>query len=484
MTDKQLVHGSGHADIAETALLFQAVRIIGRQTVGEETLLDADQEDDREFQALGAMQGHELDAILELIGLGIPGLQGRVGQEGGQGVALAFHLAVTQIQAEAPGGLDQLPQVLDAILPLAVLLLAVVLLQARGGNQVVGQALQVEIRGRAAVAIDKTQELADGPSGAGGQGVGGHEVPRGSPEGDPRLPGLFPQVFQGAGADAAHGGVDGTLEGGVVVGVGDQAQVGHGVLDLGALEEAQTTINPIEDLGIDQGLLEEPRLGRGAIEDGALGAAVALVRHIAANAIGHEAGLVHLVKGGVAQYEFALGVLGPEVLAQSVRILGDQGVGGLEDGAGGAIILLQAYYLGVGVVALEALDVLHPRPTPAIDGLIVVAHQEEIVPVPGQQAQPGVLDGIGILELVHQDVGEALLVVVADVRAVPQQFMGAQQQIGEINLAGVLAGRLVLAIDLDALALVEIAAIVQVLRPAALVLFPVDEAHDLAGGVA
>ena len=235
------------------------------------------------------------------------------------------------------------------------------------------------------MAVDQTQELANGPGGAGGQGAGGQEIPRGLPERDPRLPGLFPQVFQGAGADAAHRGVDGTLEGGVVVGVGDQAQVGHGVLDLGALEEAQAPIDPIGNLGIDQGLLEEPRLGRGAIEDGALGAAVALVRHIAVNAIDHEAGLVHLVEGGVTQNGLALGILGPEILTQARGVMRNQGVGGLEDIAGGAIILLQAHHLGVGIVALEALDVFHPGPAPAIDGLIVVAHQEEIVPVPGQQ---------------------------------------------------------------------------------------------------
>jgi hypothetical protein len=182
------------------------------------------------------------------------------------------------------------------------------------------------------------------------------------------------------------------------------------------------------------------------------------------NAIDHEAGLVHLVEGGVTQNGLALGILGPEILAQARGVMRNQGICRLEDIAGGAIILLQTHHLGVGIVALEALDVLHPGPAPAIDGLIIVAHQEEMVPVPGQQAQPGVLDGIGILELIHQDVGEALLVVVADVGAVPQQFVGAQQQIGEIDLAGALAGRLVLAIDLDELALVEIAAVVQVLR--------------------
>jgi hypothetical protein len=46
-------------------------------------------------------------------------------------------------------------------------------------------------------------------------------------------------LFERALADAARRRVHHALEGGVVVAVGDQAQVGQRVLDLGALEEAQ-----------------------------------------------------------------------------------------------------------------------------------------------------------------------------------------------------------------------------------------------------
>ena len=167
-------------------------------------------------------------------------------------------------------------------------------------------------------------------------------------------------------------------------------------------------------------------MGGGAVEDGALATAKALLGDIAADTVNDEARLVHLVKGGVALDGLALAALGPEVLAQAAGVVGDEGVGGLENGPGGAVVLFQAHHLGVGVVALEALHVLHFGPAPAIDGLVVVPHQEEVVPLPGQQPQPGVLDGIGVLELVHQDVGEALLVVVADVGPVTQQLVGTE----------------------------------------------------------
>jgi hypothetical protein len=58
--------------------------------------------------------------------------------------------------------------------------------------------------------------------------------------------------------------------------IGEQTQIGQRIADLGALEEAQSAIDPI-GTGLDQRLLEQPRLGRGAIEDGALGAPMAVV---------------------------------------------------------------------------------------------------------------------------------------------------------------------------------------------------------------
>jgi hypothetical protein len=66
-----------------------------------------------------------------------------------------------------------------------------------------------------------------------------------------------------------------------------------------------------------------------------------------------------------------------------------------------------------------------------------------LLPVPRQQPQPGVLDGVGILELVHQDVAKRLLVVVEDVAACQQQLVGAQQQLGEVHQPGAIAGLLV-----------------------------------------
>ncbi len=54
------------------------------------------------------------------------------------------------------------------------------------------------------------------------------------------------------------------------------------------------------------------------------------------------------------------------------------------------------------MVAQELLHVLDFRATPAIDALVVVADHEHVPGVAGQHAHEGVLDGVGVLELVHQ----------------------------------------------------------------------------------
>ena len=67
---------------------------------------------------------------------------------------------------------------------------------------------------------------------------------------------------------------------------------------------------------------------------------------------------------------------------------------------------------------------------------------------PGEHLQPGVLQAVGVLELVDQDVAEAPLVVLAQRRVVAHQLVGAQHQLGEVDDAFALALRVVGLVDL------------------------------------
>jgi hypothetical protein len=67
-------------------------------------------------------------------------------------------------------------------------------------------------------------------------------------------------------------------------------------------------------------------------------------------------------------------------------------------------------------ILAEALDVLDLRAAPAVDRLIVVAHGHDGDHEPGQHPQPGVLDRVRVLELIHEDLLEAALVVGQNLR--------------------------------------------------------------------
>ena len=84
----------------------------------------------------------------------------------------------------------------------------------------------------------------------------------------------------------------------------------------------------------------------------------------------------------------------------------------------------------------DSLTATAMRAAPAIDRLIVIADDHHLAGIARQQADPGVLNVVGILEFIDEDIGEALAVVLQDMRFVQPQLVGAQQQLGEVHQPG------------------------------------------------
>ena len=59
----------------------------------------------------------------------------------------------------------------------------------------------------------------------------------------------------------------------------------------------------------------------------------------------------------------------------------------------------------------EALDIFHLRPAPAVDRLIIITDNHHFAGITRQHAHPGVLDAVGVLEFVHEDIGKTVTVV-------------------------------------------------------------------------
>ena len=78
-------------------------------------------------------------------------------------------------------------------------------------------------------------------------------------------------------------------------------------------------------------------------------------------------------------------------------------------------------------------DIFDFRPPPAVDGLIVVPHGEQIAVYGSEQTDDLELHGIGVLKLVHEDIAEPAAEVLPRVRVVFEEQTGFVQKIVEVE---------------------------------------------------
>ena len=138
--------------------------------------------------------------------------------------------------------------------------------------------------------------------------------------------------------------------------------------------------------------------------------------------------------------------------------MADQRVGGVEDVAEAAVVLLQFDLVLHIELAHKVRHIAHARAAKGVNALVVIAHGNHgaagrvgrgIGALPGQHLEPGVLQAVGVLKLVNQNVAEAPLVMLAHGVVVAQQFVAAQHELTKIDHAFALALLFVKLVDLD-----------------------------------
>ena len=256
------------------------------------------------------------------------------------------------------------------------------------------------------------------------------------------------QLLDRARADAARRKIHHAREGGVVVGIRGKPQVGERVLDLLALEEAQPPIDAIRDAGAKERVLEDARLRVRAVEESHAGErrALAVQRF---RFLDDEARLVVVVGRGVDAQRLALAFRGPEVLAEPRLVVRDDRVGRVEDVALRAVVLLELHHVRDSEVAHQLVHVADFGAAEAVDGLVVVAHREHAPVRAAQQLDPLVLQLVGVLELVDQDVAEAVLVVLQQVEVASQHLERTQHELGEVDHALAIALGVIIRVERD-----------------------------------
>ena len=126
-------------------------------------------------------------------------------------------------------------------------------------------------------------------------------------------------------------------------------------------------------------------------------------------------------------------------------------------------------------VLLHAMNVLDARTAPAIDRLVIVAHYHDLSGLACKHAQPSILDRVGVLEFIDQQMAEATLVVLQQSGILKPELMAAKQQFSEVDHAAALAGILISRVDTNHRLREQIAPSFDMPRPPAFVLLAVYE---------
>ena len=384
--------------------------------MGEDAVLQAHHEDGGELEALGRVQRHQHDARVVLGELVLVGNQADSLQQLLDGLVLARDT-------------DELGQVLEPPLCLD----GPFRFQPGGVPRAVEDGLQHD----AGAVVDGTQVLEQGDHLADArEGPTTHArllgVVEGLGEGTPVGGGPRVQAAERRVAHAALGHVDDPLERHLVGGVHHRPQVGEGVLHLAPVVEARAADHLVGQAEAHERLLHHPALGVGAVEDGHVAPPVAVVVHTV-DLLHQPAGLVVLVLRVVALDELAADLLGPERLGLAHLVVGDDGVGGVEDRLGRAIVLFEDHERGVRERLLELQDVADVGAAEAVDALVAVAHHADVAVLLGQHHDQLVLCPVGVLELVDEHVAEAVPVVGQHVGVGAEHVDGDHEQVVEVH---------------------------------------------------
>ena len=225
-------------------------------------------------------------------------------------------------------------------------------------------------------------------------------------------------------ADAALGCGDGAQERRVVVVIYPQAKPGAQVLDFSAVKKALPARHLVGNLRLAQCLLEHPRLVVGAVQHGKV-TKLLMLRAAADRGTGARAKALDAGHGALGLVFFMVRVhhtnrlafaqIAPQVLGKQLGVGANHVVGGPQNGAGGAVVLLQLDDLELRVVNRQLFQVVQRGAAPAVDGLVVITHRGEAATLTHQQLQHLVLRGVGVLVFIHQHMAQQPLPLLPDV---------------------------------------------------------------------
>ncbi len=116
--------------------------------------------------------------------------------------------------------------------------------------------------------------------------------------------------------------------------------------------------------------------------------------------------------------------------------MADHRVGHFHNVSGGAVVLLEAENLHIGVILFKIEDVLNIGTAKGVNTLRIIAHHADVATNRCQFPGNEVLRKVGILVLIHQHIMEFLLILVEHIEVVTEEHIGVEQQIIKIHRTG------------------------------------------------
>ena len=134
------------------------------------------------------------------------------------------------------------------------------------------------------------------------------------------------------------------------------------------------------------------------------------------NVLREASGFLTVIVSAVNADQFPFAGLCPEVFAHALGVVGNDGVGGIENVRGRAVVLLELHKVLNVVVVYKVGHIAHARTAEGVNRLIIVAHaKKRICGARGRhnRLNPAKLQGIGVLKLIDEHKAEAVGVVLA-----------------------------------------------------------------------
>ena len=135
--------------------------------------------------------------------------------------------------------------------------------------------------------------------------------------------------------------------------------------------------------------------------------------------------------------------LGIALLGNPALVLLYDGIGGVDNSLGRAVITLQAEHPGIRIILLEIEDILDSGSAEGIDTLGIISHYRYVLVILGQGPQNHILQIVGVLVLIDEYKLEFGLDLGKSLRVVSQKAVSVQQDIVEIHYPLLLATLLV-----------------------------------------